>query len=112
MNEYTQEEAMKRLEEAARRYSRYPQGKPHNVTVTLNDEQWNAVAFAIEGMLIANRAEDSSIAPPWIDDQWVDAIKAIRTAVHDTIKPLAEASIQQGADELLAEIEKELKNDG
>lgn len=112
MDEFTQEEGMRRLEEAAQRYARYPQGQPHEVTVTLSDEQWNAVAFAVEGMLIANRTEDSSIAPPWIDAQWVEAITAIRVAVHATIKPLAEASLKRGAEELLTEIEKELRNDG
>lgn len=107
MNEIPEADGMKLLEEAAHRYARYPQGFPRDVKITLTDEQWNAVAFALEGMLIANHTENSCIAPEFIDTQWQEAMTVIRKTMQDTLRPLAEAEVAKATEQLIREIEEE-----
>lgn len=111
MESMSQEEGFDRLAEAAERYARYPQGSPFPVTVTLTDEQWNAVRYALEGMLIANNTEGSEIAPNYINNQWVESIRVIREEAQAQLGPRVEAQISLATDELLDDIAKELKHD-
>jgi hypothetical protein len=77
----TDREAAEALMELASMAQNYPIGRPHNVTVTLTDEQWIAVSSAL-GVVVVHRSMEGTpdVFPEWMDEKQREAMFAIHAA--------------------------------
>lgn len=98
MKKYTKQEGLQALLNAAVQRSTYPQDSVKvDVGIILDDEQWNAVQFAIEAMLIAQCTEDNQIAPDFITEQLHTSLHHIHDTVKDVLRERAEEEAQKHA---------------
>jgi hypothetical protein len=91
MKMHSEEEAAAMLFAAAENHAKYPQNaETQMVTVTLTDEQWNVVAFAISAALIAQITEGHQMLPEFMTDQLLNSGRAIYEATSAVLKDAIE----------------------
>lgn len=74
----TLEAGSRRIAELASMAREYPTGLPYPVTVTMSDEQWVAVMFAVASIVVHEATEGApQVFPEWVNPRQREALEAI-----------------------------------
>jgi hypothetical protein len=103
MTTYSKLEGLALLAQAVYHHSNYPQGQPIDISITLSDEQWNAVAFALQACVIAQSTEGNALLPEWLADQIHEALHVI----SGTTKGVLATMFKNEADEIVRELRED-----
>lgn len=77
----TMEDGARRIAELGAMARQYPIGQPHDVTVTLTDEQWVAIQVALGSIVVhAATMNAPNPFPAWVDEKQREALEAIWAA--------------------------------
>lgn len=80
------EQAMVMLARVYEVHTGYPQGDPIPISITLTDEQWNAIAAACQITLITHSLSTQGPLPDWLLNQIIESGHVIGTTVGDVVK--------------------------
>jgi hypothetical protein len=98
MASYEDEEAIKRLENAAKTAAEYPQGEPYPVAVTLTDEHWAAVIYALISASTVNLTKGGQAVPMHVIEQMIEASRVIQKTVIDLTKDMITNTMKEIAE--------------
>jgi hypothetical protein len=97
-NIYSAQEGLEQYAVSAARRSSYPiTDVKVDVGIILNDEQWNAVLFALESMLIAQCTEGSRIVADHVVEYMHEALHHIHNVVGEVLAEKAMEELEDGS---------------